>query len=435
MNPVIAVRREDKNKWERRSSLTPEHVRRLTAAGIDVHVQSSPIRVFKDEEYADAGASVRAETSDASVVFAIKEIPPDLLAEDTVYAFFSHVHKGQPYNMPMLQKILDLGCTLIDYERITDGSGRRLIFFGRFAGLAGAVETLHALGLRLKWEGLDTPLEQIRQPHTYNDLAEIKTHVKKTGKLIEKNGLPAELFPLVIGVTGYGNASIGAQEIFRGLPVEDVHPGKLASLAGRKDEANRIFLSVFKEEDMVEPKDKGASFVLQDYYDHPEKYRSRFGSHVEHLTAIANCIYWEKKYPRLLTKKFLKQLYSSGRPRLRVIGDISMDIEGSIECTVKSTNPGAPNYVWDPASGRTIDGVRGNGPVISAVDNLPCELPRESSDAFSTALMPFIEPIARADYGVPFDKLALPPEIKRAVIVHKGNLSPDYGYITKFLRH
>jgi alpha-aminoadipic semialdehyde synthase len=172
---------------------------------------------------------------------------------------------------------------------------------------------------------------------------------------------------------------------------------------------------------------------LQDYYDHPENYRSRFAAHVPHLTMLVNCIYWDERYPRLVSKTQMRSLYQAGQPRLRVIGDISCDVEGAIEVTLKATDPGTPTYVYDPVEDRALDGFAGSGPVVLAVDILPSELPRDASGYFGNVLMPYIPHIARADYKVPFEDLALPPEIKRAVVVYQGELTPDYRYLEAFL--
>ncbi len=111
------------------------------------------------------------------VIFAVKEMPLDFFEPGKTYAFFAHVIKGQPYNMPMLQRMLDLGCNLIDYEKVSDEKGRRLIFFGRHAGIAGMIETLWPLGQRLDWEGIPTPFSQLRHTYEYKDLVEAKEAV------------------------------------------------------------------------------------------------------------------------------------------------------------------------------------------------------------------------------------------------------------------
>ncbi len=139
----IGVRREDRSRWERRVPVTPAIARYLRDEhGIEVFVQPSPIRVFTEDEFEAHGATVREDLADCPIVFAVKEIPASFFRPGGAYMFFSHVIKGQPYNMPMLRRLMELGCTLIDYEKVIDDQGRRLIFFGRHAGLAGMIETL-----------------------------------------------------------------------------------------------------------------------------------------------------------------------------------------------------------------------------------------------------------------------------------------------------
>jgi alpha-aminoadipic semialdehyde synthase len=156
--------------------------------------------------------------------------------------------------------------------------------------------------------------------------------------------------------------------------------------------------------------------------------------HLAHLTALVNSIYWEPGQPRVASRSDLLTLYGDGtRPRLRVIGDISCDLAGSIEGTVKLTTPGDPVYVYDVFTGATIDGVAGKGPVILAVDNLPCELPVDASQHFGDALLRFLPSLARCDWAAPFDALSLPDELRRAVIVHRGRLTPSYAHIARHL--
>ena len=433
----IGIRREDKSIWERRVPIVPEDAHKLAQQhDLQIIVQPSDIRVFKDQEYKSAGISVQEDLSECEVVFAVKEIPTKLFQPQTAYVFFAHVIKGQSYNMPMLKELLHLGCTLIDYEKVTDEKGRRLIFFGRHAGWAGMLDTLWALGKRLEWEGVTNPFSGIRQAHSYSSLEDAQAAVRETGEIIRTEGLPDSLNPLVVGFAGYGNVSQGAQDIFDLLPMQEIDPEQLISSFedGQLGDSNVVYKTVFKEQHMVAPNSPEAEFDLQEYYTHPERYRSRFSSFIPYLTVLVNGIYWEEKYPRLVTKEYLRQLYSEeNSPRLRVIGDISCDVEGAIECTVRSTEPGEPVYVYNPETGETTDGASGPGVVIMAVDILPSELPREASNDFSTVLKKFVPAIVRADYTVPFDSLDLSPEIKRAVIAYQGALTPSYSYLEQYL--
>ena len=431
MTSRVGIRREDKSKWERRVPIVPQHVRRLQMEhDLEVFVQPSEIRVFPDEAYREAGAQVQEDLSSCSAVFGVKEIPTDFFDPGRTYVFFAHVIKGQPYNMPMLQSLLDKGCHLIDYERVTDEQGRRLIFFGHHAGLAGMIDALWALGRRLDWEGIANPFSDLQQTYRYDDLEEAKAAVTSLGERIARQGLPESMTPFLCGFAGYGNVFSGADEIIELLPVEEIAPHEVADVVENSSARDVVYKVVFKEEHTVEPISDDDSFELQDYYDHPEKYRSTFDTYLPHLSLLVNCVYWEEKYPRLVTKQDLQDLYRGPeQPRLRVIADISCDIEGAIEATVQCTEPGSPVYVYDPVEDQAIVGVEGEGPAILAVEILPSELPREASSYFSGVLMDYVPAIAKADYSVPFDEVALPPEIKRAVIVYQGKLTPDYNYL------
>jgi len=436
MKQKVGIRREDMYAWERRTPIVPRDAHDLAGEhGLDIVVQSSDKRVFTATDYENAGIEVVDDLSSCQVIFGIKEIPIPVLEAEKTYIFFSHTIKGQPYNMPMLKKILDLSCTLIDYEKITDEDGRRLIFFGNFAGLAGMIDTLWTLGQRLASQGIDNPFTRVKRALDYSDLKTAKTELKKLGEEIARDGLPSEITPLVIGFAGYGNVSRGAQEILGLLPVEEISPSDLPTLTASHPQArNAIFKVVFKEQDMAEPLERSQPFDLQEYYAHPEEFRGVFDRYLPYLDVLMNCIYWEPRYPRLLSKEEVRQMYSGGeQQRLKVIGDITCDIEGAIECTVKATEPDDPVFVYDPKADRAIDGVEGSGPVIMAVEILPTELPRESSTYFSGVLKKYVPAIASADYGASFPDLDLPPEIKRAVIVHRGELTPDYRYMEQYL--
>uniref|UniRef100_A0A7C4CEG2 Alanine dehydrogenase/pyridine nucleotide transhydrogenase N-terminal domain-containing protein n=1 Tax=candidate division WOR-3 bacterium TaxID=2052148 RepID=A0A7C4CEG2_UNCW3 len=430
----IAIRREEKNVWERRAPLIPEHVGQLIGEhGLEFAVQHSDIRVFSDDEYREVGAEVREDVGDCSVMFGVKEIPASVFRSGHSYVFFAHVVKGQKHNMAMLRRMMELGCNLIDYEKITDDAGRRLVFFGRFAGIAGMTDTLAGLGRRLELAGLATPLRQVRLAHEYGRVELLKAALAEVGREVASQGLPEDVVPLVVGVTGYGHVAKGAWEVLDALGAVEVEPVDLPALAAAPDRRS-IYRVMFREEHMVEPVKFGHRFDLKEYFTRPELYRSKFEEHLEYLTVLANCIYWDARYPRLVTLDWLKQAFGPGRsPRLLAIGDISCDIGGSVEATVKATDPGAPFYVYDPLTGVASDGLEGRGVLMMAVDNLPCELPFDSSRAFGTALIPFVPAIAKADFGIGLDRLDLPGPVRRALILHRGRLTPEYAYIEKFM--
>jgi saccharopine dehydrogenase (NAD+, L-lysine-forming) len=435
MSPTLGIRREDKNRWERRVPIMPKHVQELKKKyGIETIIQPSNIRIFSDKEYIDVKAHVQDNLSPSSVIFAVKEIPNNLFEPGKTYVFFSHTIKGQKYNMPMLKKMMDLGCTLIDYEKIADKNGKRLVFFGKFAGLAGMVDALWIFGQRANWEKINTPFNKINQAIYYKNLEEIKKELKEVSKEIKENGIPKSIRPVIIGISGYGNVSIGVQEIIDCLPVKTINPDEIKSVYKNPSNKN-IYKVVFKEEHMVQPISSKTKFDLQDYYNHPENYCSIFERYIPYLSILMNCIYWSSEYPRLVTKKFMKNYFKNDKNiHLKVIGDISVDINGAIEFTEKTTSTDNPVFVYNPITDKITDGYAGEGVVVMAVDNLPCELPRESSKYFSETLLHFIPDILKANFNVDnFENLNLPTQIKKAVILFKGKLTPSYSYINKYL--
>jgi len=435
MKHIIGIRHEDKYLMERRVALIPKHVKKLIEEqGLEFIVEESPKRVFTHSDFEQAGAKIVKDLSPADVVFGVKEMPIPFFEKGKTYIFFSHVIKGQPYNMPMLKAMMEKGVNLIDYEKVTDEMGRRLIFFGKFAGLAGMINSLWSLGQRLKVQGLDTPFASLRQSHTYDSLEEAKEEIRKVGLEIAAKGLPKEICPLTIGFTGYGNVSIGAQEIANLLPGMEISPEELLTLKDRKDLPNNvIYKTVFKEWDLSQPNDAGMEFDLQHYYNNPQEYHNVFEQYVPHLSILMNCMYWADQYPRILTNEYMKKLFAGGKPKLTVIGDVTCDPDGSIQCTFKGTEIEDPVFVYNPYTDEYTMGFEGEGILDMAVDILPSELPRESSVAFSNALVGYVKAIAAANYDVPFEELDIPGPVKRAMILHNGNLTPDYKYISEHL--
>jgi alanine dehydrogenase len=427
---MIGIRREDKSRWEARAPLVPEDVGRLTAeAGVRFQVEQSDHRAFGEEEYRQAGAEIAGKL-DAQMILGVKEIPVEKIEPGSTYLYFSHTIKGQPDNMPALRRLMELGCTLIDFERIVDGEGRRLVFFGRFAGLAGMIDTLWALGRRLEHEGIASPFACVQPAHRYRDLDHVRSEFAGIAEEIRGGGIPRQLRPFACGFAGYGQVSRGAQEIFNLLPVRHAHPRELESL---EPAADVCYSSIFQERDMVAPLDSGRVFDLNEYDEHPERYKPVFFGYVKHLTLLVNGIYWEERYPRFITKEQFAELYRQPA-RLRVVGDITCDLDGSLACTRRATTPDSPIYVYDPLTGETRDGVEGNGPVVLAVDFLPCELPVDASRHFSESLRPFVAGLATADLRKPLEETGLPEELQRATIVHRGALTESYEYLKEFLR-
>lgn len=426
----IGLRKEEK-AFETRVPIVPDHVRILhDKHGIEFVLEPSDQRAFKEDEYLAEVSPLKG--SNTPVVLGIKEMPIDFFEENIVYIFFSHTIKGQDYNMPMLKRIMDVGATLIDYERVIDDKGRRLIYFGNWAGMAGISDTFRMLGDRLESQGIKpNPFAEMKPTYEMGGLTQLKEEFVALGRRIKEQGLPKELSPFVIGFAGYGNVSRGAQEIFDILPHKVIDPEELTQAPLKSD---LLYKCVFKEEHMVEPTDPSDQFDLQDYYKYGKtKYTGVFHKYIPYITVLMNCIYWSDKYPRLVTKEFIQNHWKQESRRLQIVGDISCDVEGAIEFTLDCTKPDKPAFTYIIDEDRAELGVVGEGPVVMAVDNLPSELPRESSTSFSETLLNFIPALTKADFTVQFPELDLPKELKDAVIVYHGKLTEDYQYLNQYI--
>jgi saccharopine dehydrogenase (NAD+, L-lysine forming) len=442
MQNIIGVRREDKNIWERRTPIIPEHARILREQYyITIYAQPSENRIFTDEEYRSAGVVISDDLYPCDIIFGVKEMPVSFFEKKKTYIFFSHTVKGQKYNMPMLRRIMDVGATLIDYEKIVDDQGNRRIFFGPYAGMAGMTDALWTLGKRLEYEGYrgyeENPFSLMQQACTYNDLEDIEKTLKELGEYISEKGLPDSLVPFVVGISGYGHVSRGARRILNSLPFIKIKPGELGELRNGSDiSKHHIYRVVFEEKDMVELKepDTDTEFDVQDYYQNPGKYRGIFSRYLPDLTVMVNAIYWDERYPRLITPENTLELWQSGNRKLKIIADLSCDVRGAVGINTKVMNPGNPVYVYNPESGMSKDGFEGEGYVVLAVDNLPAEVPRPASVDFSKSLMLLIPDLASCDFNQSFKNLQVSEIIKRAIIVHRGALTPNYQYLKDHLK-
>ena len=245
---TIGLRREDKSDWEKRVPLVPADIAELHKQhGIEAIIQPSKIRIFSDDQYQDAGARINESLRSAEIIFAVKEIPSQLLEREKTYLFFSHTIKGQLHNMEMLKRLMQLKCNLIDYELIVDKTKNRLIAFGRYAGIAGMIETLHAYGRKMKLKGYATPFEEIKQAYRYESLHDATAHIEMIGRRIIQHGFPKELSPLTVGFLGYGNVSRGAQEIFDLLPAQTIKPNDLKQLLTKTIQITTLSLRLFSK--------------------------------------------------------------------------------------------------------------------------------------------------------------------------------------------
>ncbi|MDX1530548.1 MAG: hypothetical protein R3362_03400 [Rhodothermales bacterium] len=449
MKPTLGLRREDLSKvGERRAALTPPVARALTADGYRLLVQPAghpetgeTKRAFADAEYADAGATVTEDLAAADLVFGLKELEVAHLLPDRAYAFFSHTHKGQVKNRPLLRAMMERGLTVFDYELLTDDAGRRhLTAFTTFAGYAGMVDTLWALGERLRREGIAHPVAAVPQSISVGDLERVREILRRVGAEIAGAGTPPELPPLVVTVLGRGKTSAGALAMLDLLPTVRVTPDALPGAVASGDR-RRVYVSVLEVHEMYRPRpdadvrpDAWAAMSeperMQLYFDRPALFTSNLDRVLPHTSVLMNCTLWSPDYPRVLPNALLRQAAAAGSP-LRAIGDITCDPEGSIECS-RETWIDAPVYTYAPASGAFHDGFDGPGVVVMAVTNLPCEFARDASLVFSRELAPLLPGLLAADLRAPFERAGLPPTWERAAILWQGALTPPFAYMESF---
>ncbi|KAJ0981012.1 hypothetical protein J5N97_009267 [Dioscorea zingiberensis] len=441
-NGSVGILAETVNMWERRAPLCPSHCARLLhsgkmQSGIErIIVQPSAKRIHHDSQYEDVGCEISDDLSECGLILGIKQPKLEMILPDRAYAFFSHTHKAQIENMPLLDKVLAERVSLFDYELIVGDDEKRLIAFGMFAGRAGVIDFLHGLGKRYLNLGYSTPFLSLGSSHMYSSLAAAKAAVISVGEEIATQGLPSKISPLVFVFTGSGNVSQGAQEIFKLLPHTFVDAGQLpclfkqaGDLAHSSQTTKRVFQvygCVVTSQDMVAPKDPTKMFDKDDYYAHPEHYDPVFHEKIApYASVIVNCMYWEKRFPRLLSTKQLQELMKKGCPLLG-ISDITCDIGGSMEFVNRTTSIECPFFRYDPCTDSYHDDMEGDGIVCLAVDILPTEFPKEASRHFGDILSQFIGTLASSK-----NIADLPSHLQRACIANGGALTPLYEYIPR----
>ncbi|TDJ54492.1 MAG: hypothetical protein E2O46_04330 [Ignavibacteria bacterium] len=450
MKNIIGVLREGlSKKGEKRAAVTPEYAKQIVEWGYKLIVQPAAHpetgeikRTFNDEEYKNAGAEISEDLAPADVIFGLKEIDVDKILPNKTYLFFSHTHKGQPKNKAMLQTLIKNNSTVIDYELIRNDKSIRLITaFTYNAGYAGIVDSLWTLGKRLKIKGVSNPFESLHQAIAEEHLSKAKESFKLASREIESNGTPEDLPPIIVCILGKGKTAEGAREMFDILPHEDINIEQLKEIYqnGSRKKLYALHIDIEKiyrlkrdsefsgeEYNKLDVKDK-----WQMYFDHPEFFETNLDIVLPYTTVLMNCIIWSSKYPRTTTKSLMKWIYKDYKT-LQVIGDITCDPNGSIEFS-KETWIDDPVYIYNPETEMITDGFEGEGIAVMAVTNLPCEFSADASIQFGGNLEPFYNNIVSADYKKSFDDSELAPEIKRAVIMWKGEFTEEFKYMREYI--
>ncbi|PZX58021.1 NAD(P)-dependent oxidoreductase [Algoriphagus chordae] len=396
----IGIIREGKNPPDKRVPFTPEQLKAIQeqyVGKIAIQVQSSPFRAYSDQEFLEAGINVFEDISDCDVLFGVKEVPVDQLIPGKTYFFFSHTIKKQAYNKKLLRAVLDKNIRLIDYEVLKDEAGNRVVAFGRWAGIIGAYNAFWTYGKK-------TDLFDIKRANECVDLQDLHLELSKV-----------QLPPVKIILTGSGRVGNGAMEVLKSLKIREVSAHDFLHLY--YDEPVYVKLS---SSDYNRRKSDGG-FDREEFYASPERYESHFQKFAEAGEILISGAYWDPDAPRLFDIKDI----AADDFQLSVIADISCDIAGSIPTTLSSSSISDPVYDVDRQSGKKIPAFGSQTSIsVMAIDNLPCELPRESSREFGIQLTKWVIPaLLEENSGI----------LERATIARDGDLTIEFIYLTDFI--
>lgn len=429
LRDAIGIVHETKNRWERRIPLIPEEIKSLIADGIEVRIERSPTRAFRDEEFAAVGATMVDDATDCRFLMGVKEVKKSQVKPGQTVVCFSHTIKGQSHNMPLLRHFIEVGASLVDYEVIVDDNGVRQVAFGRYAGIAGAHETLWTLGHRMKSLGHDNALSALKHSVDYHDLAEMARATRSALDALREKG-PDVFAPFVVAVTGDGRVSRGSLEYLKMVGAVPCTLDEALTLE-RESPGDRTLRSLHVTDDMIyERAGMGRKFVFEHYLQTPWLYVSKGAMYLPYTRALINGLYWDERFPRLLDDSTLRRMYAN-KTLPPVLGDVACDIRGGIEWTVMATENDAPTFIYDPAKGTATVGVEGEGVAIMSVDNLPTALPRDASVDFSKALIPYVRAFFRANLNEGVG--SLPTALQNAVVVAGGKLGPRHQGLARFL--
>jgi len=395
----FGIIKERKNPPDRRVVFAPGELAKLkqTYHDASVAVESSDIRIFSDTQYKSLGITITDDVSNCDVLFGVKEVPVENLIPNKSYFFFSHTIKKQPYNQKLLKAILEKNIDLYDHETIVDEHNRRLIGFGKYAGMVGVYNGIRAFGIKFE-------LFKLPKAETLAGKDDLIKHLKRIT-------MPALKFV----VTGTGKVGSGAKEILDAIKIKEITVENYLT----KNYTQAVYVQL----DVLEYNKRIDSQVLDfnDFVQHPEAYVSDF----EKFTKVSD-IYFAGHFhasgaPMILTKEML----NASDCKLKVVADISCDVNGPIACTLRSSTIAEPLYGYFPLEDREVDVFHPAAVVVMAVDNLPCEIPKDASEGFGEQ---FMEHVIPAFFNGDKDGI-----LKRAKITENGKLTPRFAYLQDYV--
>ena len=390
---------ERKNPPDRRVVFSPEALLKLknTFPEAGIKVEHSDIRVFSDDDYKSLGFEVANDISDCDVFFGVKEVPVEALIPNKKYFFFSHTIKKQPYNRKLLQAILEKNIELYDHETIVDAKHKRLIGFGRYAGIVGAYNAFRAFGIKFE-------LFQLPKAETLNGKDVLVAKLKRT-----------LLPPLKIVLTGEGKVGNGAKEILDAMHIKPVSVENFLT----KNYSEPVYVQI----DYLDYNKRidGKPSSKKDFFTNPKAYISDF----ERFTKVSDIYiaghFYANDAPIILTREMLL----ASDCKLKVVADVSCDVNGPIACTLRASTIQDPFYGYYPFENKEVDVFHPAAIVVMAVDNLPCELPKDASEGFGEM---FLEHVIPAFFNGDKDGI-----LERAKMTENGKLTSNFAYLQDYV--
>lgn len=394
----IGVLREEKNPPDKRVPLTPLICSDLVVknTNLEIVVQPSKIRCYSDEEYTAFGVPLQEDLSDCDVLMGVKEVPVEKLIPGKKYFFFSHTIKKQSHNQKLMKALIEKKIQMIDYETLTDKNHNRIIGFGRYAGVVGAYNGI--LGYGLKYD-----LFRIKPAHLCRDRAEMEDELKRV-----------KLPNIKIALTGGGRVANGAIETLSALRIRKVTPEEFLLMSFREP----VYCQLNPRDYVERPNDH--NFDLNDFFKHPEHFVSKFPAFTKVTDLFISAHYWDPRSPKMFTTDDIK----AQDFHISVVADITCDMDGSVPSTIRASTISQPFYGFNMKTFKEDLPFNKETICVMAVDNLPCELPRDASDDFGKDLTERVLPyvIGNDENGV----------IERASICKNGKLGAGFDYLSDY---
>lgn len=395
----FGIIKERKNPPDRRVVFSPNEIKTIQEQFpvVSFKVEPSDIRIFSDAEYQNLGIEVTDDLSDCEVLFGVKEVPVEALIPNKKYFFFSHTIKKQPYNQKLLQAVLEKNIELYDHETIVDAANKRLIGFGRYAGIVGAYNAIRAFGIKF---------ELFKMP---------KASALKGRDALVQQVKRQIIPPIKIVVTGTGKVGSGVKEMLLAMKIKEVSVENFLT--------KKFTQPVFTQIDVLEYNKRmdGQKFDTKDFYKNPSEYESDF----ERFTKVAD-IYISGHFhanaaPQILSQKMLQ----ASDCAIKIVADVSCDVNGPIACTLRASTIEDPLYGYLPSENKEVDVFHPAAIVVMAVDNLPCELPKDASEGFGEMFTQYVIP---AFFNNDADGI-----LARAKMTENGVLTERFNYLHDYV--